>query len=103
MKNLIIDDVHGNSKAVGSYKKRITVVSSSWAESKKVFAELYELFSNAYGSVTDIDTESFLSLKQKWSYQLDLQQYQHRFFISNDEQHSFFLLKYSDQLTHWSK
>lgn len=100
---LVVEDIHGNSKASGKYKKQITFGSTGWRDNKKFFAELYGFFSSTYGQSVDIDTQDLLNLKQSWSYQLDAKRYQHRFFISNSEQMSFFLLKYSDRLTSWSR
>lgn len=100
---LVIEDIHGNSKAFRKYKKQISIASTRWSDNKKFFAELYSFFSNTYGQSVDIDTQDLLNLKQSWSYQLGPKYNQHRFFISNTEQVSFFMLKYSDKLTSWSQ
>jgi hypothetical protein len=106
MKNLIFDDVHHKSKACGLYSKKITIVSCGWNEGKKLFTELYEFFSSAYGSASDIDTQNLLNSlhrAQQWSYQIDVTGYNHKFFLKNSEQYSFFILKYGDRLTTWTR
>jgi hypothetical protein len=100
---LVVEHIHGNSKASGKYRKQITIASSGWSDNKKFFAELYGFFTTTYGHSVDIDTQDLLNLAQSWSYQLEAKNYQHRFFISNREQESFFLLKYGDKLTSWSR
>jgi hypothetical protein len=98
---LVVEHIHGNSKASGKYRKQITIASSGWSDNKKFFAELYGFFITTYGHSVDIDTQDLLNLKQSWSYQLETKYYQHRFFISSREQELFFLLKYGDKLTSW--
>jgi hypothetical protein len=100
---LVVEHIHGNSKASGKYSKQITIAALGWNNNKKFFAELYDFFTTTYGQSVDIDTQDLLNLKQSWSYQLEAKYCQHRFFISSREQESFFLLKYGDKLTSWSR
>jgi hypothetical protein len=106
---LILEGIHGNSKVAdlgGWYMggKQIVICPVSHREGREHFSELYNFFTQALGPSIDIQTLETLTLRPPvtWCYQVDNKGAQHRFFVKNQKDLDWFLLKYSNKLTRWS-
>lgn len=108
---LILECIHGNSKVFDSNGKwywrgrQITILPKSHSESVEQFSELYNFFTQSLGPSFDTHTIEVLHPVPtvRWTYQLDPNGYQHRFFIKHAEDLDWFQLKYSHCLTKWSR
>jgi len=74
--NIIVNYIHGNSKAYWIFDRELTVHST------EDFIELLSYFEKAHGTSYDIDTVQKLRLKKDWSYRAG--EHCHTFFVKKE-------------------
>ena len=105
---LILEHIHGNSTVseLGGWVcgKQITITHSSHWNARDHFSELYSFFCESLGPSVDVQTLKTLRPcpHTSWTYQIDSRYSQHRFFVREQKNLDWFLLKYSDKLTCWA-
>jgi hypothetical protein len=79
----ILDDIHGNSKAIMFYKK-ITLIGGEY-ENDNNFKELFKFFEKSFNRTNDIDAYVKIGRHiqtSDWSYKLSSYSSQHQFFLT---------------------
>lgn len=98
---LIVENIHGNSKVseLGGWLwgRQIMIVPRSHREGQEYFTELYNFFTHSLGPSVDVQTLNTLypQPQAKWCYQLEPKYSNHRFFVKDAKDLSWFHLKYS--------